>query len=98
MSGVRSVSSGTTAVAGEMETEDSASNAASDLDDYWAEADDAIFDASSPTSRKSLHWQICTNVVELAGSIRKNRSRKDGINSPMFWEPNDNGDVAFTFQ
>jgi hypothetical protein len=35
--------------------EDSASNAASDLDDYWAEADDALFDASSPTSRKYIY-------------------------------------------
>ena len=39
------------AVIGDKEAEDSASNAASDTDDYWAEADDAIFDASSPTSR-----------------------------------------------
>ena len=54
MSGVRAVS--TKATAAEMETEDSASNAASDLGDYWAEADDAIFDASSPTSRKSLQF------------------------------------------
>ena len=47
-----SASAGAVILSGDMETEDSASNAASDLDDYWAEADDAIFDASSPTSRK----------------------------------------------
>ena len=45
-------SAGTGVIIGDMETEDSASNAASDLDEYW-EADDAIFDASSPTSRES---------------------------------------------
>ena len=46
------------AVVGDMEAEDSASNAASDNDDYWAEADDAIFDASSPTSRESLETLV----------------------------------------
>lgn len=34
--------------------EDSASNAASDIDEYWAEGDDNMFDASSPTSRKHI--------------------------------------------
>ena len=50
------------AVIGDMEAEDSASNAASDNDDYWAEADDAIFDASSPTSRES--WNMQGNIME----------------------------------